>query len=203
MTTGRHWDHVYSTRSAESVSWYQSQARQSLALIESVATANARIIDVGGGASTLVDDLLRRDFGEITVLDISATALDVARERLGAAAERVVWLQADITRVALPPARFDVWHDRAVFHFLTDRASRVAYMARVKQSVRHGGHVIIAAYGTEGPAHCSGLPVSRFSAESLLSEFGAQFDLVEHLEERHRTPSGAIQHFVYCHCLMH
>jgi len=203
MSNERHWNHVYATRSAASLPWHQARARQSLELIESVAGCDAHLIDVGGGASTLVDELLDHGWRDVTVLDIASAALEIACARLGERARQVTWLQADVTTVALPAAHYDVWHDRGVFHFLTDRERRAAYVRQVRHSVRPGGHVLVAAFGPDGPRHCHGLPVVRFSAEQLHAELGEAFQLVGHVEEEHRTPSGGTQHFVYCHCLLH
>jgi len=203
MANARHWNQVYATRSAASLPWHQPQALQSLALIEAVAGRDARIIDVGGGASTLVDGLLDQGWRDLTVLDIASAALDISCARLGERAREVTWLQADVTTVALPAARYDVWHDRGVFHFLTDRAGREAYVRQVRHCVRPGGHVLVAAFGPGGPRYCNGLPVVRFTAQELHAELGAAFQLVGHVEEQHRTPWGGTQHFVYCHCLVH
>lgn len=204
METAAHWEHVYASHSPDAVSWYQPHAALSLELIRRMAAgAGTRVIDVGGGASTLVDDLLAHGLEEVTVLDISAAALDVARKRLGPAATRVRWIAGDITGVRLEPAAYDIWHDRAVFHFLTEPADRAAYVAQVRRAVRPGGHVIVAAFGPEGPEQCSGLPVMRYAPGGLHAQFGQSFELVEHLTEAHRTPGGAVQQFVYCHCVMH
>ena len=205
MSNRTHWEHVYSSRSAQEVSWYQPHAEQSLALIERIGKNQpGRVIDVGAGASTLVDDLLARTQLDVTVLDLSDAALDVARQRLGAQkAAQVQWLAGDVTEVALPANMYDIWHDRAVFHFLTEPAQRAAYVAQVRRAVRPGGHVIVAAFGPEGPLQCSGLPVMRYSSDGLHGEFGATFELVEHSTEAHLTPGGTIQQFVYCHCVMH
>jgi len=203
MCNARHWNKVYATRSPASLPWHQAHARQSLELIEAVAGPDARIIDVGGGASTLVDELLDHGWHDVTVLDIASTALEIACARLGDRARAVTWLQADVTKVALPAAHYDVWHDRGAFHFLTDRAGREAYVRQVRHAVRPGGHVLVAAFGPDGPRYCNGLPVVRFSAEQLHAELGAAFQLVGHVDEQHRTPSGGTQHFVYCHCLLH
>jgi SAM-dependent methyltransferase len=197
LAAERHWERVYATRNVAEASWYQPCARQSLAMIAAVAGAPARILDVGGGASTLAGDLLARGWRDLTVLDISATALDLARAGLGAEARQVKWIQADITRVGLPSQKFDVWHDRGVFHYLTDRARRAAYVAQVRRTVRPGGHVIVGVFGLDGPRHCCGLPVLRFTAETLQAEFGEAFELVDQAEERHCTPGGASQAFVY------
>ena len=162
-----------------------------------------RAIDIGGGASTLVDDLLELRLVDVSVLDISSAALDVARRRLADQARRVNWIEGDITRVDLGDSAYDIWHDRAVFHFLTDPADRAAYVAQVRRAVRPGGHVIVAAFGLDGPTQCSGLPVVRYTPDALHSQFGGAFELLEHLNEDHHTPSGAVQQFVYCHCVMH
>lgn len=204
MEPKSHWEHVYTTKTAEAVSWYQPHATLSLEMIQGVAAAkSARIVDVGGGASSLVDDLLASGMTDLSVLDISGAALDVARGRLGEQADRVRWIEGDITTVELKEASIDIWHDRAVFHFLTDPADRAAYVAQVRRAVRPGGHVIVAAFGPDGPLQCSGLPVVRYAPGDLHAEFGGTFELLEHLKEDHHTPSGLVQHFVYCHCVLH
>ena len=207
MTNAKqHWETVYQTKQADSVSWFQPHAEQSLDLIRRIAAgAPSQVIDVGGGASTLVDDLLAEPQFEVSVLDISAAALDVARKRLAQVSrtfERVQWLVGDITLAKLPEQAYDIWHDRAVFHFLTDPAQRAAYVQQVRHAVRPGGHVILAAFGPDGPTQCSGLPVMRYAPEDLHGQFGGAFELVEHLSEAHKTPAGAIQQFVYCHCIL-
>jgi SAM-dependent methyltransferase len=161
---------------------------------------SAHIIDVGGGSSTLVDDLLANGYRHVTVLDISPAAIQVARERLGALAESVTWLEADITQAALLPKHYDVWHDRAVFHFLTDVGDRRKYMDAVRQSVKVGGHVIVATFAPDGPEKCSGLNVMRYDPDSLHDEFGDEFQLIESVREDHQTPFGTQQKFVYCYC---
>ena len=200
-----HWDLVYESKPAQNVSWFQPHAQKSLDLIARISVGRDRtcVIDVGGGASTLVDDLLARRAYEVSVLDISSSALAVAKSRLGERAADVRWLVGDITQTELPERQFDIWHDRAVFHFLTDAAQRAAYVAQVRRSVRPGGHVIVAAFGPDGPTHCSGLPVVRYAPDTLHAEFGGAFELVEHSQESHQTPAGGIQQFVYCHCVMH
>lgn len=160
----------------------------------------APIIDVGGGESTLVDDLLARGYQNISVLDVSQTAIDVTRKRLEEAAECVHWIVGDVTKVALEAKAYDVWHDRAVFHFLTSNQERAAYVERVARAVRTGGHVIVGTFGPEGPTKCSGLEVMRYDAESLHGEFGRRFRLVESSKELHETPFGATQQFLYCYC---
>ena len=196
-----HWENVYTTKSAEGVSWFQAHANQSLDLIRDTGVAaNAAIIDVGGGASTLVDDLLRNHYRAVTVLDLSAAALNAARARLGALAAQVCWLEGDITELALPLQAFDVWHDRAVFHFLTTATQRQRYVSQVLHAVKPGGHVIIATFAEDGPLQCSGLPVMRYDPSQLHAEFGSPFTLLRHEREDHRTPFGTVQKFVYCYC---
>ncbi len=201
MDRKQHWEDVYIHKSSDSVSWYQEHADMSLRLIHNAGLGkNSAIIDVGGGASTLVDDLLAEGYGDVIVLDISAAALEVAQHRLGKRAERVHWLKGDITQVEFPRHRFDVWHDRAVFHFLTDSADRHAYVEQVMRAVRPGGHVIVATFAEDGPEKCSGLPVMRYAPGALHAEFGDAFQLLEHEREIHHTPAGAVQRFVYCYC---
>ena len=196
-----HWEKVYTTKTPDQVSWYRPHLETSLALIERAAGGySASIIDVGGGESTLVDDLLARGYNNITVLDVSQTAVDVTKRRLGLAAERVHWLVADITEAKLPRSTYDVWHDRAVFHFLTAAEQRAAYVRQVTHAVKPGGHVIIGTFGPEGPTKCSGLDVIRYDADSLHGQFGVRFRLEESSKELHRTPFGTTQQFVYCYC---
>jgi 2-polyprenyl-3-methyl-5-hydroxy-6-metoxy-1,4-benzoquinol methylase len=196
-----HWEKVYATKTSDAVSWYRRHLETSLALIErAVPERSASIIDVGGGESTLVDDLLLRGYANITVLDVSQGAIDVARSRLGSAADQVHWIAADIAKVELEPRAYDLWHDRAVFHFLTLPEQRTAYVRQVARSVRPGGHVIVSAFGPEGPTKCSGLDVVRYDAESLHREFGASFRLLESSTELHRTPFDTTQQFLYCYC---
>ena len=202
MPSKNHWEKVYATKSSTAVSWYQPHATLSLDLIRRIGAARAAaIIDVGGGTSTLVDDLLAHDYRNLTVLDLSGEALAVARQRLGHAGEGVRWIEGDITSVALPEQAYDVWHDRAVFHFLTDPADRRAYIEQVMRAVKPGGHVIVATFAPDGPTECSGLPVMRYAPDALHAEFGPAFELIEHSDEAHVTPAGGVQHFVYCHCL--
>jgi SAM-dependent methyltransferase len=204
MDPKAHWEKVYSSRSAQQVSWFQPHAERSLALIERIAQGRrCSVIDVGGGASTLVDDLLARRHFDVSVLDLSAAALDVARRRLGADAQRVQWRVGDVTQAPLPAQAYDIWHDRAVFHFLTEPAQRAAYVAQVRHAVRPLGHVIVAAFGPDGPLQCSGLPVMRYAPQALHAQFGNAFELIEHQTESHHTPGGAVQQFVYCLCVLH
>lgn len=196
-----HWEQVYGTKAPDQVSWFRPHLETSLALIERAAhDRTASVIDVGGGASSLVDDLLARGFTHITVLDISQAALDVAKNRLGTAANTVHWLAADATEADLPAHFYDIWHDRAVFHFLTRPQDRVAYVRNVARAVKPGGHVIVSTFGPDGPKKCSGLDVMRYDAEALHDEFGASFRLVESSKELHDTPAGTTQQFLYCYC---
>jgi 2-polyprenyl-3-methyl-5-hydroxy-6-metoxy-1,4-benzoquinol methylase len=199
MDTQAHWERVYGTKAPTEVSWFRPHLETSLALIERVAAdRSASIIDVGGGASTLVDDLIGRGYRNVTVLDISRTAIEHTRKRLDSASRQVTWIVADVTEAALPAHSYDVWHDRAVFHFLTEPAQRRAYVRRVSSAVKPGGHVIIGAFGPEGPSKCSGLDVMRYDVDSLQAEFGARFRLMESSQELHRTPFGTTQQFLYC-----
>jgi SAM-dependent methyltransferase len=201
MTTREHWDRVYQTKAATEVSWYRAHLETSLGLIEQVAPGRtSAIIDVGGGESTLVDDLVERGYRDVSVLDIARTALDATRARLGAHGQSVHWICGDATTVDLPAARYDVWHDRAVFHFLTAPAQRDAYVKQVALSVCPGGHVIVGTFGPDGPLQCSGLDVARYDAQALHDKFGARFEMVRHLVEIHRTPMGREQQFVWCVC---
>jgi SAM-dependent methyltransferase len=192
-----HWETVYSTKPETGVSWYQDEPLLSLELIGSVAPAEGgRIIDVGGGASVLVDRLLDASFEEIAVLDVSETALGKARSRLGKRAERVRWVVADLTE-APELGTFDVWHDRAVFHFLTDPDDRRRYVELARKTVPEGGHLIIATFADDGPKQCSNLDVRRYNARSLADELGEGFSLVREAREMHTTPWGSSQPFFY------
>lgn len=201
MDAKTYWEKIYTTKAPGAVSWYRPHLEISLALIERAAEArSASIIDVGGGESTLVDDLLLRGYKNITVLDVSQTAIDLTKSRLGSAAEHVRWLVADVAEIELEPRAYDLWHDRAVFHFLTAREQRAAYVRQVARSVKPGGHIIVSTFGSEGPTTCSGLEVMRYDAQSLHGEFGGRFRLVESSKELHHTPFGTTQQFLYCYC---
>jgi 2-polyprenyl-3-methyl-5-hydroxy-6-metoxy-1,4-benzoquinol methylase len=201
MNVQNHWEQIYGTKAPEAVSWYRPHLEISLRLIERVAPDfSTSIIDVGGGESTLADDLLAHGYKNVTVLDVSQTAIDVSKTRLGEASENVKWLVCDITKAESPPRAYDVWHDRAVFHFLTAIDERTAYVLQVARAVKPGGHVIVSTFGLEGPTKCSGLDVVRYDAESLHKEFGLHFHLLDHTEELHRTPFGTVQQFLYCLC---
>ncbi|MEO7041116.1 MAG: class I SAM-dependent methyltransferase [Gemmatimonadaceae bacterium] len=203
MNRASHWEHIYGTKAPDEVSWFQPEPTLSLELIQHAApTLDASIIDIGAGASTLVDALLYAGYHRITVLEISAAALDRTRHRLhGAFSDglpSVIWLNDDILTVELPAGAFDVWHDRAVFHFLTDAADRALYLHKVRHALKPGGYAVIATFAEDGPTKCSGLDVVRYSPNDLSAEFGREFKLEESRREEHRTPWGATQSFNYC-----
>jgi len=192
-----HWENVYATKRENEVSWFQENPAPSLAMIEQTGAApGSAIIDIGGGASRLVDHLVKRDFRNVTVLDLSGAALEVAKARLGERAAQVQWLVADVT-IWEPQDTYDIWHDRAAFHFLTDQADRAAYVARLGQAVRVGGHAIIATFALDGPERCSGLPVVRYDAASLGKTLGDRFELVNTRSDAHATPWGSEQSFQF------
>lgn len=196
-TRRAHWENVYTTKSETEVSWFQDSAALSLELMESVgATARSAVIDIGGGASRLVDSLVARGFEHVTVLDISEAALSAARVRLGELAAKVEWVVADVTTWE-PSQVYDIWHDRAAFHFLTDATDRAAYVDRLRRALRPGGHAIIATFALGGPDRCSGLPVMRYDAASLGEALGLAFELVGSRQQEHTTPWGATQHFQF------
>lgn len=204
VNTKAHWESVYETKSPDSVSWYAPHLLQSLHYVTKAApNQDASIIDVGGGESTLVDDLLAAGYSNVTVNDLSSTGLEVAKQRLGIQAKEVTWTAADILEMELPKEVFDVWHDRAVFHFLTTNAQRERYVAQVLHSLKLGGFAIVGTFGPDGPDKCSGLPVARYAPTELHARFGEPFDLIESNVEVHTTPWGAPQQFVYCFCRRH
>jgi 2-polyprenyl-3-methyl-5-hydroxy-6-metoxy-1,4-benzoquinol methylase len=201
MESKQHWEQVYATKPSTRVSWFQEHAELSLKLIRDAAVPRSgSIIDVGGGASTFVDDLVSQGYEDVTVLDLSRSALAAAQTRLGTRAARVNWREANILEAAFPQHGYDVWHDRAVFHFLTDAAERTSYVRAVLRAVKPGGLVIVATFAPDGPTHCSGLPVMRYGATELHAEFGEPFVLLGHEHELHHTPVGTVQSFVYCFC---
>ena len=200
MNKKSHWETVYTTKSSNDVSWFQPHAVTSIEFINRLnCEKSAAIIDVGGGASTLVDDLLLNGHTNVSVLDLSGAALETAKKRIGESSGSVNWIEADITNVTLPKQQFDVWHDRAVFHFLTTPEERIAYIKNVMHAVKPHCHIIIATFAEDGPEKCSGLPIVRYSAESLHAEFGEHFLLKEQLYETHTTPFATTQQFVFCH----
>ncbi|WP_082079993.1 class I SAM-dependent methyltransferase [Cupriavidus basilensis] len=201
MTNRSHWEDVYQHKTADQVSWYAPHLQTSLAYIQAASSSpTSSILDIGGGESTLVDDLLDSGYASIAVNDISEKALAVCRERLGSRASRVHWLEGDVLEMDLPVNQFDVWHDRAVFHFLTEPSQRARYVEQVMHALKEGGWAIVGSFGANGPTQCSGLPVQRYTAESLHSQFGDAFELMEHKSEHHLTPWGSSQEFVYCLC---
>jgi SAM-dependent methyltransferase len=187
---------MYSTRSPDSVSWYQESPTVSLRLIEKSLAAPATILDVGGGTSNLVDLLIERRY-RVGVLDISDTALNLTRARLGARASDVSWFVANVTQFRSPET-WDIWHDRAVFHFLIDAGDRASYVAALDAATGPGSVVIIATFGPEGPERCSGLPARRYSPADLQAELGPRYELLDVEWEMHTTPGGTAQQFVYC-----
>lgn len=192
-----HWQNVYATKGEAEVSWFQASPTISLDMIRAARPDHdAAIIDIGGGASRLVDALLRDGYRDITVLDLSANALDTAKKRIGAAASTVDWIVADATAWR-PMKTYDVWHDRAAFHFLTDPHDRAAYVERLRWAVKPEGHVIIATFAPDGPETCSGLPVQRHDSPSLAAELGPDFELVETRSETHHTPWNSTQAFQF------
>lgn len=198
MSRKSHWEGVHSTKAPESVSWYQPRAVRSLEFIERTGIGPAaRIIDVGAGASVLVADLLDAGYRDLTVIDISAAALDRSRAQLGKRATNVTWIESDVTTAGLPAGAFDLWHDRAVFHFLVDPGDRQAYLQSLQRALRPGGHAIIATFAEDGPQRCSGLPVQRYSPRQLHAQLGEAFTLLHHEHEEHLTPGGAVQRFQY------
>ena len=192
-----HWENVYTTKSENEVSWFQENPAPSLALIAEIGPApSSAIIDIGGGASRLVDHLIDQGFIDVTVLDLSAAALNAAKARLGERASRAHWLAADVT-VWEPSRTYDIWHDRAALHFLTEQSDRTAYVARLKPGLRIGGHAIIATFALDGPEKCSGLPVMRYDAARLAETLGSGFKLLQSQRNEHATPWGSQQRFQF------
>jgi 2-polyprenyl-3-methyl-5-hydroxy-6-metoxy-1,4-benzoquinol methylase len=196
-----HWSHIYETKSTNEVSWYQKHPTLSLAFIRQTGvTLSAAIIDVGAGASTLADHLIASGYDNLTLLDLSGEALQAVRARLGEKAACIAWMEGDITTINLPKHHYDVWHDRAVFHFLTDASARQRYVDQVRHAVKPGGHVIVATFALDGPEKCSGLDVVRYDAASLHGAFGRDFALIDSTNETHQTPWESQQQFIYCYC---
>lgn len=196
VSTTEHWDAVWADREPDLVTWFQATPTRSLDMITRVSRPIDPVVDIGGGASRLVDHLVDLGYSDVTVVDIAASALEASRARLGRRADGVTWLVADARELRLggPVA---VWHDRAVFHFLIEPADRAAYVDRVREALRVGGHVVIATFGPEGPETCSGLPTCRYDAAGLAAEFGDGFEPVDDAVEIHVSPSGLSQQFVY------
>ena len=195
---GRHWESVYRTRPADAVSWFRPHLERSLQLLAAHGLdTTSRVIDVGGGASTLVDDLLAHGVAEVTVLDLSNAALQVAQQRLGSRAAAVDWRAGDITTVPLPAAHYSHWHDRAVLHFLHEPAELAAYAAQAARALQPGGHAVIGGFGPDGPERCSGLPVARRTPEDIARLLGPAFELRHASHEQHLTPDGKAQAFAW------
>jgi SAM-dependent methyltransferase len=192
-----HWNAVYDTKGEDGVSWYQAVPTVTLELLDALRVGRAAsVIDLGGGASVVVDHLLAREFTDVSVLDVSKVALDNTRARLGPNAERVHWLHRDIFDW-VPERPFDLWHDRAVFHFLIDEDERESYLQVLRSGVAPGGRVVVATFDAHGPTHCSGLPVLRYGAAELAQVFAPHFDLVDTRSEEHLTPAGLVQPFTW------
>jgi SAM-dependent methyltransferase len=197
MDAKQHWDTVHAAKRPQELSWYQRVPTVSLRMIDAAALPeDACLIDVGGGASTLVDALLDRGYSRVSVLDVSAVALGAAKARLGPRAQGVEWLEGNILDAGLPPPQFDLWHDRAVFHFLTDAPDRTAYVEVAAAAIRSGGHLLLSTFADDGPERCSGLPVVRYDLPRLAAELGERFRAVEHERVEHVTPGGGLQRFI-------
>ena len=201
MNIKTHWENIHQTKAPTQVSWYQEHSLLSLQFIAHTGIDKAgQIIDVGGGISTLAGDLLTNGYKNISVLDISAASLQTAQQWLGLRSGEVTWIEADITQAQLPYQFYHVWHDRAVFHFLTQAEERQRYIQAVRHSVKQDGHVIVATFAPDGPSQCSGLNVVRYSEAGLHDEFGEGFEVVDSTRETHHTPFGTDQKFIYCYC---
>lgn len=193
-----HWESVYKNKKPDEVNWFQPHLNKSLDLIlKSGIGEEAQIIDAGGGASTLVDDLLNMHFKNITVVDVSAEALNKSKQRLGNLEGEVTWIEANVTKIELPGAYYDLWHDRALFHFFTEQRDRQAYIKSLSHSLKPGGYLVLSTFSLKGPEQCSGLDVVCYDAGKLLAELGPSFKLIETLEEEHQTPFGKKQSFAY------
>ena len=198
MGRKEHWQTVYRRKAAQEVSWYRPHLETSLALIkQAMPGEDAAILDIGGGASTLVDDLLEAGYSDVTVLDVADTALAVARERLGESRKRVQWLTTDLLAAELEACRYDLCHDRAVFHFLNEESDRAAYRSQVARTLRPGGVLIVATFALDGPERCSGLPVTRYGEDGMRAVFSDGFALVHAQRESHQTPQGNVQEMMY------
>ncbi len=194
-----HWENIYKTKSSKDVSWYRPHLEESLRMIRSLGLSkDAEIIDVGGGASTLPDDLLAEGYKNITALDISSVAFKVSKDRLGNKTNSIHWFEADVTQASLKPNHYDLWHDRAVFHFLTKPEDRQKYVNNLSKALKPGGYALISTFGSNGPLKCSGLEIVRYSAENLKKELGEAYELEKHCTEIHKTPFDTTQEFLYC-----
>lgn len=193
-----HWEKIYREKKTDQLSWYQRYAHLSRTLIESIASdKGAFIIDIGGGASVLVDDLMVAGYRNLTVLDLSEYALENSKKRLGEAADTVIWKVANVLDAGLPDQAFDVWHDRAVFHFFISGEEQRRYIDGVRKALAPGGHVVIATFAENGPPSCSGMKIQRYSPQTLCAVFGDEFRLIHSVREVHLTPDGRPQDFIY------
>ena len=199
MGRREHWEQVYASKPSERLGWYKPHLQTSLEWISAMGLdRGAPVIDVGGGASTLVDDLLELGYTSITVLELAAPALELIKARLGRRSSSVTWICGDITESDLPDNAFELWHDRAVFHFLTEVEDRERYCENLRRALRPGGHVIIGTFAPEAPPKCSGLPVQRYDLDTLRETLGSDFELQQHSKELHVTPGGVAQMYLYC-----
>lgn len=197
VNKSEHWENVYQTKSSDEVSWYEPVPKQSLELIADAARdSRGRVIDIGGGQSFLVDHLLDLGFSHVAVLDISQTAIEATKARLGECADNVEWLVADITQAA-SLGQFDIWHDRAVFHFITDPEDRRHYVDLLKRSLPIGGHFVVGTFAKGGPEKCSGLPICQYDAATMQAELGSSFEPIKCSEYLHTTLSGKPQQFFF------
>ncbi len=198
-----HWDHVYTTKQSTDVSWYKPTPSHSLALIAaSGLPVDSSIIDVGGGMSRLAATLLERGYTDVSVADISASALERGRTQAGAAGGHISWIEADV-RVHDFEREYALWHDRAVFHFMVEQQDREAYLRTLRRSLRPGGHLLLATFGPEGPEQCSGLPTTRYGAQALSATLGSDYELLSSEIDIHEAPSGAAQQLLYAHFQRH
>ena len=200
MDQKKHWEKVYQENQVNEVGWYTPRLETSLRWIKALnLNRDAGIIDVGGGASTLVDDLAREGYHPVTVVDLSRKALELSRKRLGEKGDAITWIVGDITEVSLPENNYGLWHDRAVFHFLTTPELRQLYKEDLLKALKPGGDLILAVFAPEAPPQCSGLPVGRYTVSELECTFGPEFELKKYLKKLHTTPGGVGQMYLYCH----
>jgi len=199
MNEAEHWEEIYSTKPVTQVGWYAPHLENSMKWIAELnLAADDPIIDVGGGASTLIDDLLQLDHRKLTYLDLSQRAIQLTKERLGKPSSAITWLCGDVTKIELPSKYYCLWHDRAVFHFLIEPEVQQIYRDSILKALKIGGYFLIGAFSLNAPPKCSGLPVQRYTSEILCKTFGKDFALRRHQNETHNTPSGVEQEYVYC-----
>ena len=199
MSRREHWEKVYTSKPPDRLGWYKPRLQTSLEWITALGLdLDAPIIDIGGGTSTLVDDLLDHGYSALTVLDLAQPALDLIKARLGERGAAVAWLCGDITEIELPEDAYALWHDRAVFHFLTEPTDRDRYLDNLNRALRPGGHLVIGTFAPEAPPRCSGLPVQRYDLDLIRETLGDEFELKRHKKEMHVTPGGVEQMYLYC-----